>query len=126
MTPLAQRIYEKTNVLIRQKDDLHSQINRIKQSIDQDKKSIRTTELKIVADGAMAHADGVPDLRLAGEIRDLGKHRKVLHDDERLLKDLTVKYNDLIKAIDDHHFWMYRADTNDLAKQQEAERKIFG
>lgn len=126
MTPLAQRIYEKANLLIREKDDVHAKMNALKHTIDQDKRLIHSTEFKIVSEGAVSHASGVPDFRLAGEIRDLGKHRKTLQDDEQTLKDLTVKYNALIKAVDEHHFWMYRADTTDIAKQQEAERKIFG
>jgi peptidoglycan hydrolase CwlO-like protein len=126
MSPVAERIYAKMNSLIKERDEVHNQINKLQRTIGDVKHHIRRTELGIVAEGASGHGDGVPDLRLAHELRELDKEEHELHDDEKALKNLTAKYSNLTKTIEDHRFWMRRADTTDPVRQREAEKKIFG
>ncbi|MDB5186777.1 MAG: hypothetical protein JWM07_249 [Candidatus Saccharibacteria bacterium] len=126
MSVVAERIYAKTNDLIKDKEAVHNQINRLKQAIDSVKKHIHHTELEIVIEGASAHLVGLPDIRLANEMRELNKEKSNLRNDEKVLNELTVKYDEFTKMIDNHRFWMHRADTTDPARQREAEQKIFG
>lgn len=126
MSPVAERIYEKIKLLTREKDDIHNQINKAKQAVDQVKRATHRTELNLLLDGATAHAMGVPDVRLARELRELDHEKRELHDDEKLIRELTAKYDALLRTIEDHRFWMNRADSTDPLRQQEAERKIFG
>ena len=125
MSPIAERIYTKMNSLIKERDEVHNQINILQRTIGGVKHHIRHTELEIIADGVSGHG-GIPDIRLANELRELKKEEHELHDDEKALKDLTVKYSTLTKTIEDHRFWMRRADTTDPIRQREAEKKIFG
>jgi uncharacterized coiled-coil DUF342 family protein len=126
MSSVAERIYTKINSLIKERDEIHNQINKLQRTIGDVKYHIHHTELEIVADGVVGHMAGVPDFRLASEVRELNKEKHELHDDEQVLKDLTTKYSNLTKTIEDHRFWMRRADTTDLVRQREAEKKIFG
>lgn len=126
MSPVAERIYAKMNGLIKERDEVHNQINQLQRTIGEVKHHIHHTELEIVADGVSGHGSGVPDVRLANELRELNKEKHELHDDEKLLKDLSAKYSNLTKTIEDHRFWMRRADSIDPVHQREAEKKIFG
>lgn len=126
MSPVAERIYNEMKLLTRQKDEMASQMTKLKRALDQVKREIHHTEWLIVSEGAPEDPDHTPDLRLGRELHELYKERKDLHDDERILKDLTEKYNALVKKIDNYNFWMQRADTADPVRQREAEKKIFG
>jgi peptidoglycan hydrolase CwlO-like protein len=126
MSPVAERIYVKMNSLIKERDEVHNQINKLQRTISDVKHHIHHTELEIVVDGGSGHSSGVPDVRLANELRELNKEEHELHDDEKVLKDLTAKYSSLTKMIEDHRFWMRRADTADPVRQREAEKRIFG
>jgi hypothetical protein len=126
MNPIVERIYAKMNSLIKEQNEIHGQINQLQQTIDSVKKHLRHTQLEILNEGGLAYASGMPDLRLASEVRELNKEKHNLNDDEKALKNLTVKYNDLTKTIEEHRFWMRRADTTDPVRQREAEKRIFG
>lgn len=126
MNSISERIYEKINKLIKERDEIHNQINKLQQTAGSLKKHIHHTELEIIVEGASVQASDVPNLRMVGEMRELNKEKHDLHDNEKVLKGLTKKYNNLTKTIEDHRFWMHRADTTDPARQQEAEHKIFG
>jgi prefoldin subunit 5 len=126
MSSVSERIYAKTNILVEEKEKLRHKINTLKQALDSVKKRMHRTELEIVTEAASPYTGGSVDLRMAGELRELNKERKDLHADAQDLKDLTVKYNELTKTIEDHRFWMRRADTIDPIRQREAEKKIFG
>lgn len=126
MSAVAERIYAKVNSLVKQKEDLRHEINKLKETIDTEKKGMHRTEADIVTEAASPYTGGPVDLRLASELRELSRERRDLKADEKKLIDLTAKYNELIKTIEDHRFWMRRADTLDPVRQQEAEKKIFG
>lgn len=126
MSPVAERIYTKMNNLIKERDEVHNQINKLQRTIVGVKHNIHHTELEIIADGGPGHGGGVSDVRLANELRELNKEEHELHADEKALKDLTAKYSSLTKMIEDHRFWMHRADTADPVRQREAEKRIFG
>ena len=126
ISPVAERIYAKMNNLIKERDQVGSQINKLQQAIGGVKKHIHHTELEIVADAASVHTGGMLDRRLTDEMRELNKERRELHDDEKVLEALTASYNKLTKLIEDHRFWMRWSDTTDPARQREAEKKIFG
>lgn len=126
MSQVAERIYQKIQHLISEKEQIQNQINKINQTIANDKKVMHHTELEIIAEGAATPVDGVSGMALTGRIRELGKEKDGLHRDERTLLELSEKQKDLIKTIDEHRFWMNRADSLDPARQREAEKKIFG
>lgn len=126
MSAIAERIYAKTNGLVEEKEKLRQQINKLKKTVDAVKKQMHRTELEIVSEAASPYTGGSVDLRLASELHELTKERGELHTDEQELKDLTATYNELTKAIENHRFWMRRADTLDPVRRREAEKKIFG
>ena len=126
MSAVAERIYARVNTLVKAKEDLRHEINKLKDTIDAEKKGIHRTEADIVSEAASPYTGGAVDLRLASELRELNRERHDLKAEEKRLIELTAKYNELIKTIEDHRFWMRRADTLDPVRQQEAEKKIFG
>lgn len=126
MSPVAERIYEKIKILNKEKDELHDQITKLKHTLDHVKQAMHHTEWQIALEDAPDPLGNLPDVRLGKELRELYKERNDLHNDERLLKDMTIKYDQLTKKIDDYRFWMHRADSVDPVRQREAEKKIFG
>jgi hypothetical protein len=126
MSAIAERIYNEIKILTRQKDDLASQIAKVKRAIDHTKRDMHHTEWLVISESAPEDPDLTPDVRLGRELHELYKEKKELRDEEKSLKDLTLKYDTLIKKIDSYHFWMQRADSPDPLRQREAEKKIFG
>jgi len=126
MSAVAERIYARVQVLVKEQAEIRTQINKLKQTIDSEKKGMHRTELDIVNEAASPYTGGGVDLRLAGELRQLNREKNDLKAEEKELKDLTEKYNELTKTIENHRFWMRRADTTDRARQEEADKKIFG
>lgn len=122
MSSVAERIGAKIKDLTKEKDELQKQIDKMSQKIKNDKKSMHHTELKIVSEEALDH----PSVRLIGELREFSKEKSGLDRDESILNDLAMKHKALVKTIENHKFWMRRADTTNLARQREAEKKIFG
>ncbi len=119
MSPVAQRIFDKMNRLIKERDDMQSLLDKTKHATEDVKKRMHRTELLIAVDGSET-------LQLASELRELNKEKNELHADEQLINDLAKKYQNLSKAIEDHRFWMRYADSADPARQREAEKRIFG
>jgi hypothetical protein len=126
ISPVAERIYNEIKLLTRQKDELSNQMTKLRHAIDHVKHEMHHTEWLVVSESAPEDLDHTPDARLGRELRELYKERKDLHEDEKILKDLTQKYDVLVKKIDTYRFWMRRADTSDPVRQREAEKKIFG
>jgi len=126
MSAVAERIYAKINKLVKEQDELRTQINKLKQTIESVKKRMHHTEFDIVSEAASPYTGGPVDLRLAAELRELNREKDDLKGDQKELEVLTTKYNDLMKTIEEHRYWMRRADTLDLDRQREAEKKIFG
>lgn len=77
MSSIAERIYAKMNNLIKESDEIHAQINKLQQATGSLKKHIHHTEFEIATEGALTHASGVPDLRLASEVRELIKEKHI-------------------------------------------------
>lgn len=126
MSPVATRIYEKIQTLTREKDELHNRIKKMTQDKEAVKRSIHRTEMVILTEGAVTSAIGVPDIQLANEMRELKKEQQTLQADDRELKELTAKHTNISKTIESYQFWMHYADSSDIARQKEAEKKVFG
>ena len=126
MSSISERIYAKTNSLVKEKEEMYIQINKLKQTIETAKKGMHRTELEIATEAASELSGSFVDLRLSSELNELKDERNSLHAYEKALNDLTAKYKGLIKTIEDHRFWMRWGDTTDIVRQREAEKKIFG
>ena len=126
MSSISERIYTKTNSLVKEKEEMYTEINKLKQTIESTKKGMHRTELEVATEAASELTGSFVDLRLSSELRELKNERNDLHAHEKALNDMTAKYKGLIKTIEDHRFWMRWGDTTDPVRQREAEKKIFG
>ena len=113
-------------LILKEKERLQSQIKALRQSLDQLKKSIHSTEVNILLEDTAELQAGVPDYRLIAELQEINKKKHILRDTEKELKDTTLKYDTINRTIEHYEYWMRRADTHDIARQKEAEKVIFG
>lgn len=125
MNPVAEKISQRLNEFLRQKNSIQDRIKQLDRDLDSTKHDLHKEEgAALIHATASGHTNS--GFQLVEDIRDLAHLRQLLKDKEKEKQDAHLELANLDKQIEHYTFWMRRADTTDEARQKEAEKAIFG
>ena len=124
-TQISERIRLAVYGLKKEEDALVRALKDVKSSDSKTKSSMHNLEMRIISE-ALIEKSPSQTSRMLFQVKELHHDKQILNKDIALNKVLNQKLHDLQKKITTYEFWMKHADTDDEAKQNEAQHKIFG
>lgn len=122
MNALANRIYEKIKLLKKEQEGLEQNLKELEREEQHTKSHEHRIELEIAINGTR---DKTNSTELMHDLSELRHDRKDIKKDEQLINESKARIKDILKQIDEYTFWMRYADSDNPAKQAEAERRVF-
>lgn len=124
MNSVANKIYDKIKLLVKEREKLEHQIKDLKRDDDRIKSHMHHTEFEIALE--TTNKINGPDLLLLHELSELRHDHLMLKKDKNTLAELEQKLKDMRKTIEVYTFWMNQANNGNENIQHEAEKHVFG
>lgn len=113
--------------------DTQKELDKVRMQAKEGEREIEKTislvhhdEFEILMDGASDDDSSSKRYKFINDLDVLRKDQNERHKQEARLKDMRSRIASLEKEIERLRFWRDRADTEDVIRQMDAEKHIFG